>query len=251
MTADEFEEIAPILTSEQADVIIKEDILEGIEEEDGIDVSQLKKIAYHLDEDDLAALSLKVLNSGGKIGSILPFACYMGEDGLARVVNRAVELGCGLEEIVPAACYMAEDDVDSIALDAIKSMEDVNAIIPIACYMTESGIDAAALKLLGFGGTIASLSPIACYMSENGVAELIMSAMDSNRNRRDCAPYMLRKRRGRKRYRLKGHRQGRRDKRYSAYCLPHGFKGRGSNGNGGHEQRQQYRRPSSDPMLYG
>ena len=45
VTADEFEEIAPILTSEQADVIIKEDILEGIEEEDGIDA-----VSYtHLD----------------------------------------------------------------------------------------------------------------------------------------------------------------------------------------------------------
>lgn len=96
VTADEFEEIVPILTSEQADVIIKEDILEGIEEEDGIDVSQLKKIACHLDEDDLAALSIKILDNGGRMGSILPFACYMGEDGLARVVNRAVALAAAL-----------------------------------------------------------------------------------------------------------------------------------------------------------
>ncbi len=163
VTREEFEEVAPILTQEQAD---------RTAQQSGFDLGEIKIAAPFLSEDFIAHVvkdTYRRTNDLHEVQALLPFMCEDSVDELAETVFKQTGT---VESIHPLLPFM--NRVDEYAMQVYKKTGDLQSLSAFYPFMCEDSLNTLAERVYDQTHTVESLRPLLPFLDEEVIERLIM-----------------------------------------------------------------------------
>ena len=178
---EELQQVAPLLTEEQADRAAGKNDL---------DFETLKELAPYLSEKVMGEAVTSVYRQTGNLDAAVDLLCYVDEDALLPLAREIAQKD-GLNGLKSLSSYLDWNDMGDLLLDfankgntegladlfyyldsdlagnlarSLCRSQGIKAIVPVACYLDEDVLDEIAREALKTG-KLRDLKPLTPYLS--------------------------------------------------------------------------------------
>lgn len=165
VTSEEFEEIAPILTQEQAD---------RTAEKSDFDISEIKIAAPYLSEDFVGRVANEFYSKTGNLQEVQCLFPFMSWESLAELAKEVMQKTNAIDSIRPMLPFMAEDDVDKYAMLVYEQTGDLQSINAFYPFMYEDSLSTLAERVYSKTHSLESLRPILPFLDSEDIEKLII-----------------------------------------------------------------------------